>query len=400
MKYLFLLIIIVFSLNIGFSQIFIKTNDIYKLETGIEPGGSIILTKDRKTYEKNFLYMIELNPYIGYFPFRQKNFSAGIKGEYIFMKSNLIALPPIFGAGVYIKYIYPITLKYKLFKKIRFYNELSYSKLNFTFNENVPYYEFQPYSFEYPEKTESLKYSDLCVNAGISINVKNGFYINIYEQYINYIKGEKHFTSRFSFSYILKEKTKKEIIIEKNKKSFKEYKTEEPNKYFLNYFVAGTSLTYIYDNSHPEYYPDKKHFYKEYTWNINFAAIINKRITTGIQVLNLFTEKTFGEKNNYNIYGIFSQYDFFPKLKTSLFGEMSVNIGDYCTCGTLDPIRKKNIWYYGFGGGAEFPLKKISEHLFFDLSFINYIILNKIKTKYNYTQYIIGLNYHFGKKQK
>ena len=173
--------------------------------------------------------------------------------------------------------------------------------------------------------------------------------------------------------------------------SFDAESQENKRANFLNSFTAGTSLTYIInlDDS----------FYEEYTWNLNFAASISQRMNVGIQVLNIYANGSNIEKASYNIFGLFTQYDFFAKKRTknTLFVELSINKGDYCTCDNLDPYRKSNLWYYGFGGGTEIRLKKISEHIFLDISFYNYQIINKYKKKYNFTQYIIGLNYRFGK---
>jgi len=178
---------------------------------------------------------------------------------------------------------------------------------------------------------------------------------------------------------------------------------KKKDNYFLNNFVAGTSLTYIWETDNSPYVPQyEDYFWEEYTWNINFGVSLNKSFTSGIQVLNIFTKGTHIENERFLIYGAFGQYDVFgrTKSKMSLILEMSINIGDYCTCDHLDPYRKENLWYYGLGGSLEFPLTNISEHLFLEIGFYDYLILNKIKTKYNYTQYIIGLNYHFGKKRK
>jgi hypothetical protein len=149
--------------------------------------------------------------------------------------------------------------------------------------------------------------------------------------------------------------------------------------------------------------PESEHYiYNEYTWNFNAAFSIAKGLLAGGQIMTIFASGTRIENEFFHIYGAFVQYDFFAytKSKASLFIETSFNTGDYLTAGWEDPYRREGLYYYGFGGGLELPLSKVSKRLFLDLSFYNYHILNKIHDKYNYTQYIVGLNYHIGKPRK
>ncbi len=404
MKLSFLFFILYFSFNISSAQLFVNTNKHNKFEVGLEPSLIAIVTKDRITFDKEYFFIPEINPFCYYYPFNNVNISLGIKTNFMFLKSNLISKPSLFGIGPSIKYIHHKRLKYNFFNKIRFFSEISLLMANYSINDNTPTYEFKLLSFSYPDKYSNLNFSNLYVNIGAIINIKKGFNINVYGQYVNFLQGSSNFTSGVSFSYMFKEKNKNVIIdVQKNvsfieKKEIKE-ESKEKNNFLFNNLTAGSSLTYIW-NSNVSDYPVGKNFYEEYTWNLNIATSINKRIMAGFQVLNIFTSGTHVNNENYLMYGFFSQFDFFSKKKVSLFAELSINRGDYCTCGHIDPYRKNNIWYMGFGGGLEVPIKTISENLFLDLSWINYQILNKIKTKYNFTQYIIGLNYHIGKKKK
>jgi hypothetical protein len=167
-------------------------------------------------------------------------------------------------------------------------------------------------------------------------------------------------------------------------------------KEFGKTFIAGTSLTFI-----PEIENDpllSQYNYFEYTWNLNAAVSISKRIFIGVQALTIFTNGSRVENNTYFIMGLFGQFNFIPKQKFRFFAELSINTGDYCTCGNLDPFRVEDLVYLGWGGGFDLPLKFISRNLYIDLSFIAYLILNEIENKLGFTQYIIGINYRFGKQ--
>jgi hypothetical protein len=178
---------------------------------------------------------------------------------------------------------------------------------------------------------------------------------------------------------------------------------EKKNNHFLNSFVFGSSLTYLWDtNKSIGTSVFDEYFWSNYSWNLNFAVSLSKSFSTGIQVLNIWSTGTRIENTHNIIYGAFVQYDFLHKTpsKKRMFIEISIDKGDFFTGGTLDPYTRKGLWYNGIGFGFEIPLKSISPNLYLDLSGYNYVILNKIFDKYNYTQYIIGLNYRFGKNFK
>jgi len=170
----------------------------------------------------------------------------------------------------------------------------------------------------------------------------------------------------------------------------------QTNEYFLSTFRVGTSLTYIWNVG------DETEEFEllEYTWNINGSVYLSKRIQTGVQALLIFNHRRQSDWTKYHIYGLFGQFDFFPNQKCRLFIETSINRGDYCHSGSGDPYRVDNLYFWGHGIGGDFPLRGISDRLYLDFAFINYIIINDIEKKYNYTQYIIGLDYIIGKKVK
>jgi hypothetical protein len=400
-----LLFIFIFIAQISIGQIFVNSPKRNIFEFGIEPGWGGAFLNDRITFEKTHFLTVEINPYLGYYPSKKLNLSTGICGKYVFVTSDLISLPSVYSIGAYAKIIYPKTLKYRIFKKISFFSEFNYQIGNFLVNNSMPTYEMDTYLARFPDKSTSLQYSSFFINNGIVVDLGKGFNFNAYAQYMHFPLGEKKFIPRFSFSYVIKRNDPNALPEEDNRlkedKIKKKDLPKEPNSNFLNSLVVGSSLTYIW-NSNDVDYPTDQHFYEEYTWNLNVATSLNKRIMVGAQLMNLFTKGTHVPDRNYMIYGLFAQYDFLAKkeTKTSMFLEMSINRGDYGTCGHLDPYRIKGLWYHGMGGGFEFPVKRISERLYVDLSFYNYFILSRIQTKYNYTQYIIGLNYRFGKNKE
>ncbi len=167
----------------------------------------------------------------------------------------------------------------------------------------------------------------------------------------------------------------------------------QQNRYFAKNMIIGSSLTWIYEKSFD--YPIQKGF-NEYTWNVNISVSMNKRLYLGLQLLNIYTSGTDIPSENFSIYGLFAQYNLLSRTDHRFFLESSINRGDYCTCGKYEPYRMNDLHYFGIGIGYDLPIKKLLPGLYVDFSFLNYFLLNRINSKYNYTQYVIGLNYRLG----
>jgi hypothetical protein len=156
--------------------------------------------------------------------------------------------------------------------------------------------------------------------------------------------------------------------------------------------IAGTSLTYIWNNEQPKIYQN------EITWNINVGISISKRIFSGIQVLNIYQWETAEPKEYYNIYGLFTQYNFLRRTDHRFFAEISINRGNYNCFTEEKPFRENNLYFAGIGFGYDLPIKFV-RGLYLDLSFISYYNLFPFQgMDGDYNQYIAGLNYRFIEK--
>lgn len=171
---------------------------------------------------------------------------------------------------------------------------------------------------------------------------------------------------------------------------------QKKENYYFNSFYFGSSLTFREFQFPKDVY--------EFTWNVSFATSVGKRFYTGIQVLNIFINYSKNDTKYYNIYGLFTQYNIVLHGKIRPFVELSLNRGNYyLPSGSLYPEIGMHYYYMGIGGGTDIPLNFISKHLFLDLSFILYLQRDKRREQsffFDYNQYIIGLNYRFGKIQK
>lgn len=165
----------------------------------------------------------------------------------------------------------------------------------------------------------------------------------------------------------------------------------QANNAFGQRLTIGTSVTHIWEDN-----PDVSNTYNETTWEKNIAVSLTRSLYFGLSHKHIFTwgssvAERQNDKARYHMFGPFVQYDFLPDKASRLIAEVSYNVGDYCTCGTLDPYRVAGLSYLGWGFGYDMPLWR---GLSLDLAFTAQYILNEIQPfSYSYTQYIIGLNY-------
>ncbi len=150
----------------------------------------------------------------------------------------------------------------------------------------------------------------------------------------------------------------------------------------------GTSATYIWDKQEKNL--NSNHF-QELTLAFNVATSVHPKVQIGVNYLHIYhTDYLSSKFNQSKILGIFGQYSIWTHPNANIFVETSFSHGNYCTCDPNLPYTKNQLNYLGFGMGYN---RRLLKNIFLDVAFNNYNILNSFKEKYNYTQYIIGLNY-------
>ena len=121
---------------------------------------------------------------------------------------------------------------------------------------------------------------------------------------------------------------------------------------------------------------------------------IGKHWAVGIDNKLLFTKSTYTRRENYWMGGFFIQYNLTPFTVNRFFLQAGLYRGDYCTCGMGEPYRHGGLTYLGFAFGWNI---RVNNNIFIDVGFENYDILNRLngsRDKYNYTQYILGIDIH------
>lgn len=156
-----------------------------------------------------------------------------------------------------------------------------------------------------------------------------------------------------------------------------------------------TSYTYIFDSVsvegvHPV--PDGSYRMNEHTINVNIARDVYKKfIRAGVHYNHIFMQSEVRSFSSF-LAGVHAQYNLLSKRsKNDLNLELNLSTGNYCTCGEEMPFRENGLFYYGFGFSYE---RHIQGNFFVKLGFTNMFIINrKGLDAYNFTQYIIGLQY-------
>jgi hypothetical protein len=165
--------------------------------------------------------------------------------------------------------------------------------------------------------------------------------------------------------------------------------------YLKKTFIAGSSVTVIPDKEIINGI-NKNTRFTETTWALNLQYDFSNHYRAGIDFKNIFTNGQLSGKNHYYMVGFINQWKFFHTKNTFTFLELAPYLGNYCTCGEDNPYKKTGLFYLNAGAGINI---KLAEHLRLDLAFHSASIINKQPGRYNFTQYIIGLDYLFFTKK-
>lgn len=165
-------------------------------------------------------------------------------------------------------------------------------------------------------------------------------------------------------------------------------------KQYFNKVIYGTSLTVITDSYMFSNNSNSEGSIKEYAWNNNLAIDITPHWRVGMQYISIKESSKDFVPNKYFMAGSFIQYSYLIKDVNPhrLYFETSLNIGNRCSCDNFQPYKQNNLKYLGLGGGGSI---KITNWLQLELAFFTYKLLNNVNGvyKYNWTQYIIGLDF-------
>lgn len=161
--------------------------------------------------------------------------------------------------------------------------------------------------------------------------------------------------------------------------------------------IIGASFTYIWNFKPDPFRFEKEYVFHESTLNLNLGYQLHENFRLGITGMQIKTNTKYTEKETQYIVGASFKYVQEMAYKNDFFVETGFYRGNYCTCRPEDsvtffdvPYKKDNLTYWGLGAGVEI---KLARHWQLDLGFYNYLILDNFPQKYNFTQYVIGIDF-------
>jgi len=386
-----IIIFLVFCNYYSFSQVFRKKEERHKTEVGIRlPYYFSLYSKDKSGtyYYHDFIFQTHLS----YYPLQNLGF--GISTDINLKKSNFSDIPDKYGIGIFTRFYMPVKFSPDFFKRLDFFIELKFDIKNYYWPEKEILTVFhgkgiEGTAFSLPIVEHKFIQQIFSIPIGIKYNISNNFYFEFSPVFVHdFHEKTEYLDFRYGIDYYFLSNRKKTL------------KIKEENKDFFNSFIAGSSVMY-YNSKEYIQVDGTNYFFKFWLWNLNAAVSVNKRIFLGVQNFMFFADNAENEKNNYHLTGIFAQFDI---LRTAadkrIFFDLSLNNGNILFDFDKGPVFKKNTAYAGLGFGFDFPLKRISKKLSFDMSGYRYIILTNSNDGFSFNQYVLGLNYHFGKNQR
>lgn len=394
LRKIFIIFVIILSSQIISAQVFTKKTERHKFELGIN--SPYYFTYYTKSQLGTFYYHdYIIQPNLSYYPVHY--WGVGLSTDInIIKKSNFTQIPKKYGIGAFTRFYLPFKFTPRFFNRLDFFIEFKLDKTNYHLQEEILT------EFQEPAAVTGLGFSEPIVSKGLTQTL---FSIPIGIKYE--VAGNLHFEfstvlvrDLTNYEEYLDVRISAEYYFLSNRKRLKQKKQNNKNTDFLNSFIIGGSVMHYYSGKYSTQ-TSGNYYYSYNLWNFNVATTINKSMYLGIQNFMIFSNNADDEKSMTHLTGIFSQFDIL-RLKNNkrLFIDLSVNRGNILFDWNKGPVVKEKMTYAGVGLGLEFPLKRISKHIFFDLAAYRYPMLTNKNLGYAFNQLVIGLNYHFGKRVK
>lgn len=172
-----------------FAQLLTKHDTLPKLVVGVHSNGTIRTSKDPNTYVKSYLYLIQTELHLSYYPVKKIGF--GISYDYMFTKSNYIYYPPFYSYGLYLRYFSSAQIKQDILDRMLFFAEFNIKKANYQIEKK----------FTYPTVYEKANKTILNFPIGFQLRIWKGLYYETAFRYMIFLDGIKLISPRIGFEY-------------------------------------------------------------------------------------------------------------------------------------------------------------------------------------------------------
>ncbi len=355
------------------------------------------------TYQKEWAVGYQVEPYVGVFV--KQSLALGVIGSYGDLYSNVLELDPFYDFGYWGRYYIPLKGE----------GRRSNPALASQKNRVLPFVQLaHVFGNSYFDRdtdeqvvSSTPNIQRISPSVGIDLKLKGNLYLEAairQQYYLNAPARHNLLGGSLGLNYIIdpveRQKNLKRSIEKKHRRELK-YEGMPGTRFIpFNRLVLGTNLTYIWDVASLNGAPMRGSMFHELSWHLNAATPVTRRARIGFNYIKQVTRDPFNGSNKFYMAGPFLQYNLLRNVKAVLseqrkvqrfFVELGGYKGNYCTCDPDNPFKVEGLRYLGIGLGMDVRINKL---LHLDLGFTNYNILNKQLGKYNYTQYIIGLDLH------
>ncbi len=187
-KYYFFLLFFFFS-NLTYSQFLSKHEKTPKFIFGFHSNGQIKLEKDPITFDKTYLYLIDTELHISFYPI--KNLGFGLMFDYMYTKSNYIYYPSFYSYGFFIRYYSHLKINKIILDRLRFFVELNINKANYKIEKKL----------EYPTVYDKANQIIINIPVGIQFQIWKGLYYETAFEYSIFVNGINFISPRIGLEY-------------------------------------------------------------------------------------------------------------------------------------------------------------------------------------------------------
>lgn len=192
-KIIFITILLISCLSsMSVAQVFQKHELSSKVVIGFHSNGHVENRKDPVTFDKSYLYMLETEPYIGYF--LTKNLGVGFLFDYMYTKSNFTSYPAFFSYGFFMKYHSSLKIDEPILDRIIFFAEADFNKSNYKIEK------LRVYPTVYNKANQTI----INFPVGLQFQIWKGLYHEISFEYSIFVGGINHIYPRVGFEYHFK----------------------------------------------------------------------------------------------------------------------------------------------------------------------------------------------------